>query len=136
MRTRILECAVIALSLTTAVSAWACGVCIEDRVAAVYDQPSVSRAVARHQQVVFYGLEGSVQTRPETRKAVIAALEPVGVRGSVRVSLESAAVSVAYDPAKSSPESIAVAGNRALASRGLKLLALRVTGPDGKLREP
>ena len=49
-----------AVVLAAAMPAAACGVCIEDRVAAVYDQPTVDRAVARHQEVVFFALNGSL----------------------------------------------------------------------------
>ncbi|MGZ5060882.1 MAG: hypothetical protein ACXWAU_03355 [Usitatibacter sp.] len=129
---RALAFAIASLALPAA----ACGICIEDRVAAVYDQPTVDRAVVRHQQVAFFALNGSVVATPETRRAVIAALDRAGIKGTAHVSLESATASVAYDPRRASVASLAAAGDRALASRSLKLEALRITGADGKLREP
>jgi hypothetical protein len=126
----------LALALAAALPAAACGICIEDRVAAVYDQPTVDRAVAQHRQVAFFSLNGSVEATPATRRAVIAALERGGIRGTVHVSLESATASVAFDPKRATVASIAGAGERALAPQSLTLEALRVTGPDGKLREP
>ena len=125
-----------AVVLAAALPAAACGVCIEDRVAAVYDQPTVDRAVARHQEVVFFALNGSLEATPATRRAVTAALERAGIRGTVHVSLESATASVVFDPAHASVASIAAAGDRSLAPKALRLEALRVIGADGKLREP
>ena len=125
-----------AVVLAAAMPAAACGVCIEDRVAAVYDQPTVDRAVARHQEVVFFALNGSLEATPATRRAVTAALERAGIRGTVHVSLESATASVVFDPARASVASIAAAGDRSLAPKALRLEALRVIGADGKLREP
>ena len=138
MRIRAMTGAVcaLALALAAALPAPACGICIEDRVAAVYDQPTVDRAVARHQQVAFFSLNGSLEATPATRRVVTAALERAGIRGSVHVSLESATASVAFDPVRASVASIAAAGDRALAPQALTLEALRVIGADGKLREP
>ena len=126
----------LAFALAAALPAAACGICIEDRVAAVYDQPTVDGAVARHHQVAFFSLNGSLEATPATRRAVIAALERAGTRGTVHVSLESATVSVAFDPARATLVSIAAAGDRALVPHALTLEALRVIGADGKLREP
>jgi hypothetical protein len=120
----------------TALPSPACGICIEDRVAAVYDQPAVDRAVAHRQEIAFFSLNGSLEATPQTRRAVIEALDRAGVKGTARVSLESASASVAYDPARASPASLAAAGGRALASRAITLEALRVIGADGRLREP
>ena len=126
----------LALLLAAALPVVACGICIEDRVAAVYDQPTVDRAVARHQRVAFFALNGSLVATPETRRVVVAALERAGTRGTVHVSLESATVSVAFDPARTSLAKVATAGDRALAPQALKLQTLRVIGADGKLQEP
>lgn len=126
----------LAMLLAAALPAAACGICIEDRVAAVYDQPTVDRAVARRQQVAFFALNGSLETTPATRRAVTTALERAGIHGTVHVSLESATASVAFDPARTSLARVASAGNRALAPQALTLEALRVIGADGKLRQP
>ena len=136
MRTNPMTKVACLLALAAALPAAACGICIEDRVAAVYDQPTVDRAMGRHQQVAFFSLNGSVEATPATRRAVVAALERGGVHGTVHVSLESATASVAFDPKRASVTSIASTGDRTLAAQSLKLEALRVTGADGKLREP
>ena len=132
---RLARAAVLALGMAAG-SAAACGICIEDRVAAVYDQPTVERAIHRRQAIAFFSLNGSVEATPETRRAVVAALDRAGIKGTVHVSLESATASVAYDPRRTTLASLTAAGDRALASRALKLEALRITGPDGTLREP
>ena len=67
---------------------------------------------------------------------MIRALDRAGIKGTARVSLESASASVAYDPARTSLAQLAAAGDRALASRAITLEALRVIGADGRLREP
>ena len=127
--------AVVALSLA-GLPAVSCGICIEDRVAAVYDQPTVDHAVLHRQHVVFFALNGALEATPATRSAVTVALDRVGVRGTAHVSLESATASVAFDPARRSPASIAAAGDKALAARGITLEALRVIRADGRLQEP
>jgi hypothetical protein len=96
--------------------------CIEDRVAAVYDQAIVDSALAQGRRVVFFALEGSPRMSEATRRA--GARRPGGsgtVKGSARVSLENAAAAVAYDPARTDPGALALSADRALASLGLKL---------------
>lgn len=105
-------------------------------MAAVYDQPTVDRAVARQQQVAFFSLNGSLEATPATRRAVVAALERRGIRGTAKVSLESATASVAFNPKVASIGSLVSIGDLALAARALKLEPLRVTGPDGKFQAP
>jgi dienelactone hydrolase len=117
-------------------SAAACGICIEDRVAAVYDQATVDHAVAKRHNVAFFALNGALEESPAVQRAVAAALDAAGVRGTARVSLQSASASVAFDPARASVASVAAAGDRALAKRAIRLEALRVIGEDGRLKEP
>ena len=135
MRTDLRALTVVAMALW-ATAAAACGVCIEDRVAAVYDQAVVDRATAQGQHVAFFGVEGDLVPPAESRKSLAAALDRAGVRGTSRVSLESATAAVAFDPRRTSPAAIASAAGRALAARGLRLETLRVTGEGGVLREP
>jgi hypothetical protein len=131
----IARAAAIAFTLAAGPAA-ACGYCIEDRVAAVYDQAVVDHAVSRHQHVAFFSLNGALEAKPATRRALIAALDRAGIRGSTHVSLESASASVAFDPARASLASLAAAGGRALASQGVTLEALRIVGADGRLQDP
>jgi hypothetical protein len=84
-----------ALPLTAA----ACGVCIEDKVAATYDFGVVAQATKNGHAVLFYELAGALPQDPKTAEAIAAAAAKIaGVeRGSVRVSLQPAALSVVVD---------------------------------------
>ena len=128
--------AALAAALAASFTAAACGVCIEDRVAAVYQQAGIDRAIARGQQVAFYSIDGSLPATAAARKAVAVAVEREGVQGTARVSTESATVSVAFDPKRTSILRVQEHATRDLAARGLTLAALRVIGKDGVLREP
>lgn len=132
---RWIAAAAMAAALAAALDAAACGVCVEDRVAAVYHRASIERALAHGQEVAFFGIDGSLPATAATRKWVAAAVEREGVRGSARVSTESATVSVAFDPSRTSVAHLRESAARALAARSLTLEALRVVGRDGTLRE-
>lgn len=85
----------LALALLLAAGpAAACGYCVEDKIASVYDHAVVSRALAARHQVVFMHVEG-----PATRQALEQAASAAGAdRGSVRVSSDLLTVSFAFDP--------------------------------------
>jgi len=134
---RIDRRAVAVLLGAAAAPAAACGFCIEDRVAAVYEQALVDGALARHRNVAFFALEGTLTTDAATRRAVLAALDSRGgERGSARLSLENKACSIAYDPGHTNLVRLAAAAERALASRGVALIPLRVIDAGGRLRDP
>ena len=80
----------------------ACGVCIEDKVAATYDHALVQRALAQHRVVVFAEPRTSVDA--SRLKAVASAAARLrGVDAStVRVSAAPASVSFVLDPKSSS----------------------------------
>jgi hypothetical protein len=101
--------------------ALACGVCVEDKVAATYDHAVVQRAAARGQVVVFCEIVGPVDAA-RIRKAArsVAALDA----DSVRVSEVPAAISFVVD-AKQSPQAAASAIQRGLA-KGIELKVLRL----------
>jgi hypothetical protein len=100
MKTVIAACG-SAFLLALAPEAWACGVCVEDKVAATYDFAVVQRAAAQGRVVVFCELKGPIQAA-KIRKA---ATEVRGVdRASVRISGEPGALSFVIDPARQSPE--------------------------------
>jgi hypothetical protein len=115
----------------------ACGFCVEDRVAAVYDKALVDKTLAQHRYMAFFSIEGAVNLDEATRLAVLAALNASGAaRGTARVSLESTAASVAYDPARTDLSRITAAAGHLLASRGLTLATLRIIDASGELKEP
>ncbi len=130
-----LAAAVLALVLQ-ATTALACGFCVEDKVAAVYDHELVGRALGIRHHVAFCGIEGVVAGRDAQRGQITRALDAVaGVdRGSVRVSLEHATVSFAFDPARAPLPAVLRAARRTLADRGLTLVPLRVMDRADRLK--
>jgi hypothetical protein len=128
--------AAMAFALGSA-SALACGYCIEDRVAAVYDQALVDGALARRHEVAFLGIEARAVDAGVAR-AARGVLERVrGVdKGSARARAENAAIALTFDPSVTSLDKVVEAANRPLAGRGVTLSALRVIDASGKLREP
>jgi hypothetical protein len=95
-----------ALLLVVAWNAAACGICIDDKIASCYDHAVVTSAKAKGHAVAFFAIKGDIVRSRETRAAVLAAIASVpGVeRATGRVSLENAALSFAFDPARTTPE--------------------------------
>jgi len=116
--------------------AWACGYCVEDKIAAVYEHAAVSRSLAGGRTVVFFAIDGelppgaaaSAKTRARIEKlaAAVPGVEP----GSVRVSVEAAALAIAYDPKRTGLAEVQKALERKLK---LPLLAMQVMDRPGHL---
>ena len=133
-KARILMLLAAALVATSSV---ACGICVEDRVAAVYDNAVVDEAIGAHRHVAFFGVEGSLPATKESRRALLEALHASGgIKGSARVSLESASCSVAFDPRKTTLAALRAGATRRLAARQLTLATLRTIDEGGVLKEP
>jgi hypothetical protein len=128
----------VGMMLATAVTstALACGFCIEDKIAAVYDHAVVTRAIAQKHQVVFFAVEGNIPPGEGSRRTLAAIVESVvGVdKGSARVSVESASLSVAFDPVHAPFAGIERALSRKLAARGLSVGILRVMDKPAELK--
>ena len=88
------------LLLMSTSSAIACGHCIEDKVAAVYDHAIVVKAVHEKHVVAFFGIEGPLVvnniSKQEIQK-VIGSINGVDPNTS-RISLETGSISLAYNP--------------------------------------
>ena len=111
----------------------ACGVCIDDKVAATYDHAVVTRAVARHQLMVFGEIAGAVDMKVATSRIARAAPEVPGIdRRSVRTSLAPAAFSFALDPAARAPDAAVAELQKRLHVPGATLVVLRVMSGDAK----
>jgi len=84
------------------ISAWACGHCEEDLVAAVYDHALQMRTRQLKQNIMYMAWDGPVTRDASTGRklALLAAGVPGVTSGSVRVSVEPAAISIAFDPVK------------------------------------
>jgi hypothetical protein len=91
----------IFLTLFSAVPifAAACGVCLEDKMAATYDHAVITTAFNRGHVVVFAEMSGAFTEGKAQEREIIRAVEATpGVdRGSVRVSFYPAAISFAFD---------------------------------------
>jgi hypothetical protein len=108
-------------------AALACGLCDEDKVAAVYDHAVIERAHARRHVVVF-AMPFASGISPAALAAVQrAAAGAAGVdTATVRISHEPPALSFALDPRVQTPErALAVIARRA-AAPGVRLSLLKV----------
>ncbi|APV52047.1 hypothetical protein BWI17_21670 [Betaproteobacteria bacterium GR16-43] len=111
-----------------AAPAYGCGFCIEDKVAAVYDHAAVEDALLRHRHVAFLALEGPVPDAAAARREIGKALaSTAGAEArSLRLSVESSAISVTFDPKRIAPEALVEALNRKLAHSNLAVSILQV----------
>ena len=104
-------------------NAFACGYCVEDKIAAVYDYAAVTKAAARQQKVVYFAIDGAIRDSRERLQAL--AEETRGVlKGSARVSVDAGALAVSFDPARTPLATLQRALETKLKSRGLELLLL------------
>ena len=78
--------------------AMACGVCLEDKVAATYDHALVERALAQHRVVVFAEPRKSLDDRALKAVAAKAARAPGVDATTVKTSASPASVSFVLDP--------------------------------------
>ncbi|MEO8005964.1 MAG: hypothetical protein ABI771_13705 [Betaproteobacteria bacterium] len=107
--------------IVIATRALACGHCIEDKIAAVYDYDVVTQALARKHEVAFFAMAGELIASAETHRLIkretskVVGVDP----GSVRVSVENASLSLAYDPRAYKLSEIERELTRRLAPRGL-----------------
>ena len=116
--------------------AYACGYCIEDKIAAVYDHAVVMRATAQKHQVVFFAVEGEIPAGEASLRTLETVLESVaGVdKGSARVSVAGASLSAAFNPRRTSFATMERSLSRKLAPRGLSVAILRVMDQPAELK--
>jgi hypothetical protein len=89
-----------------------------------------------HRHVAFVAIEGSFSTDVKTRRAIEGIVRTAaGVdSASVRVSLELAALSFAFDPTRASFASIHRSTGRPLARIGLRLSEIKILDGSAKQR--
>lgn len=92
-----------ALVAATPLAATACGVCVEDKVAATYDHALVQRAIGQHRVVVFAEPRAAVDAARLKAFAVAAARAPGVDASTVRTSAAPQSVSFVLDPKRASP---------------------------------
>jgi 2-keto-3-deoxy-L-rhamnonate aldolase RhmA len=112
----------------------ACGVCIEDKVAATYDHGIVMSATAKQHVVVFAQVEGPADMSALSSRIVAVAGRMPGVeRSTVRTSASPAAFSFALDPRVRSPEAAVAQVEKQLKRPGVHLSVLRVVSRESLL---
>ena len=95
-------------ALSFAGSAWACGHCLEDRIASVYDHALVERSQRQGRKIMYLRWDGPVVRDPALSRAMAAAAAGVaGVKSAdVRVALEPPTLAVPYDPRRMTAEAL------------------------------
>jgi hypothetical protein len=91
------------VSLLVPMLAMACGHCEEDLVASVYDHGLVLRSQSLKQRIMYMAWDGPVARDDATARRLMQEVSRATsvTPGSVRVSVQPAALSVAFNPAKS-----------------------------------
>ena len=114
-------------------AASACGVCAEDKIAAVYDHAAITRALGAGRTVVFFGFDGAPaqasRAKIEKSAASIAGVDPA----SVRVSLAPGALAIAFDPKRARLSDVQRALESRLGPLGLSLYPLHLMDRPGDL---
>lgn len=122
----------VALALLAVVEpAQACGHCVEDRIAAVYDHALVQNTVASGHQIAYFAWEGVLAGGESSRLELLVQVQAVpGVdKGGVRVSMEPAAIAVAFDPRRSNATSLGAALQARLRRLKLSVVPLQAAQP-------
>lgn len=128
--------AAIATGAAVAISSsvYACGVCIEDKVAATYDHAIVHQAIASHRQVIFVALEGRDAALAGARIVSAARRVPGTEPASVRYAAAPPAFSFAL--AKNvAPDKALAAFQMAVKGMDVQMRVVRIMR-DGVLLEP
>ena len=119
------------LALFSAGPARACGHCVEDRIASVYDHALVQRTLASNHRIAYFAWDGPLARNPASRRQLLLRVEAAaGVdQGSARVSMEPEAIAVAFDPRRSDVAAIEAALRSKLAPLKLSLVPLQPPAP-------
>ena len=116
------------LLLMSTSSVIACGHCIEDKVAAVYDHAIVVKAVHEKHIVAFFGIEGPLvvnTTSKQDIQKILGSINGVDPNTS-RISLETGSISFAYNPALLSYPTLMDSLDRKLKAKKLSVFPLEV----------
>lgn len=122
----------LAIALLFPSAALACGVCVEDKIAAVYDHAAVHQALAAKRTVVFFHIDGKLVADSRTKRTIsdIARATSGVDAASVRVSCELASMALAFDGRRTNLAKMQESLEKRLAPQGLSLLAMQVR--DGR----
>ncbi|MBI3547347.1 MAG: hypothetical protein HY081_12265 [Gammaproteobacteria bacterium] len=129
----ILSTALLSLHVTGVA---ACGYCVEDKIAAVYDFAIVTQALDRQHHVAFFAIAGNLAPSDGARRALeIVAESATGVdKGSVKVSIESATLALAFDPKRWALTDVQQALAQKLAAKKLALQPLRIIDQSRQMK--
>ena len=116
------------LGVLQAGAALACGHCVEDKIAAVYNHARVIDAQARKQQVAFLAIEGPLVINEQSRRALVELLRTQEgvVPGSVQVSLELASLSFVFDPGRTRFDALFKSINKKMQRTGLRVVEMKL----------
>jgi len=110
-----------------------CGVCAEDKIAAVYDHASITRALGAGRTVVFFGFDGApaqaTRAKIEKSAASVAGVDPA----SVRASLAPGALAIAFDPRRVRLSDVQRSLETRLGPLGVSLYPLHLMDRPGDL---
>ena len=124
----MLRAALLSALLLASGAAQACGVCVEDKMAAVYDHAVVTRALGRKHHVAFFHVEGALVAGDATKRFLEKTAEAAATtdRGSARASVESSSLAVAFDPRRGGVAALQKDIERRLAGKNLTLSLMQV----------
>lgn len=133
---RRLAVGLIAMLATAA--ALACGYCVEDRIAAVYDHALSQRVAASGHRLAYFAWDGPTERSEAVRLRMLALGEATaGVdKGSVRVAMDPAAIAVAFDPRRTSAQAVGAALQKQLGALKLSLIPLQPPAPAPSSSSP
>lgn len=105
----------------------ACGVCLQDKIAATYDHALVQRAIEQRRVVVFAEPRAPVEAAALARAVGSAAARVPGVDPStVRTNATPASLSFTVDPKRAQPREALAAIRKSAHVKGLELDLLEV----------
>ena len=138
VRTMVTTLLFAALLLACNTPAFACGHCVEDKIASVYDHAVVTRALAMKHQVLFFAIVGQLAgTATERQILERAAASASGVdAGSARISTETASLSIAFDPRRISFAAVERSLRNKLARRQLSLQLVWIMDKPAAFKTP
>ena len=103
--------------------ALACGYCVEDKIASVYDYAALTQAKARKHTTVYFAIDGAIRDSASSLASTVERTKGVE-KGSARVSVEAGALAVTFDPRRTTLPALQSGLEKALKPRGLELLLL------------
>ena len=109
-------------------AALACGVCVEDKMAAVYDHAVIGKALGQKHHVAFFHVDGPLMAGEATKRALeqAAGTSSAADKGSVRVSVESASLAVAFDPQRFPVATLQGDLERRLSAKGIGVIGSQI----------